>query len=500
MSAEAADAKAVFSGVRWTGASQMVTEGVRMLVSVVLARLLTPEDFGLLSMAGVVTGFFMVLQYLGAPGVVVQRKNLTNSLVSSLFILNLMFSAVLFVALLLAASWLASIYNEPRLTPIIQALGISFFLTAFAAVPVAIFNRRMQFNKIAWMSFAAAMTQGVVAIILAALDFKVWALVYSNIISSLVTVIAIWWMLDWRPKWVFVWREVREVMGFCLHLTGSGLIDYFSRDSDKFIIGKWLGEKLLGYYAMAGRFCLYPPTTISPILNRVLFPAFARVQEDQAQLQKIMLRSVEAISFITMPIIAGIMVVSDPFVMAVLGPKWAPAIQIMILLSPVGYFLSVHGPANQMITALGKASWLFWLTTISGILTVAAFFAGLHWGIIGVVVAYFIITVPLTVMRYLLAFRLVKLPLYQLIPSLYRYVIGSVIMAASVYGLRKLLEIVGMHPLAVICVSIPVGIVVYAVLMLVWRPAAVYDFYQVLPTRAKLATGRILSRVHISLE
>lgn len=118
------DAKAVFSGVRWTGLSQIITESVRMLVSIYLARLLSPEDFGLLSMAGVVTGFFMVLQYLGAPGVIIQRKQLTNRLASSLFMLNLAFSLILFSGLLLAAPFLSGIYGKPQLTPIIQALGL----------------------------------------------------------------------------------------------------------------------------------------------------------------------------------------------------------------------------------------------------------------------------------------------------------------------------------------------------------------------------------------
>ncbi len=451
-------------------------------------------------MAGVVTGFFMVLQYLGAPGVIIQRKKLTNSLASSLFMLNTAFSLILFTGLLAVAPLLASIYGKPQLTPIIQALGASAVLSAVGAVPSSILNRKMRFDLLAWITFLTAATQGVVAIVLAKMDFGVWALVDANIASSLVSVLCAWWMTRWHPQLVFVWAEVKEVMEYCLHLTGTGLIDYFSRDSDKFILGKWLGERNLGYYTMACRFCLYPPLTISPILNRVLFPAFSRVQDDVPQLRKIILRSVGAITFITLPIIAGIMVVASPFVMAVLGVKWAPAIQIMVLLAPVGYLLSIFGPANQMIVALGKANWMFWLTIVSGILTVVAFFVGLFWGIAGVVIAYFIITVPLTWVRYEMAFRLIQLPMHQLITSLYRYFVGSVIMAAAVYFLRKLLEFSGFPPLLIISIVIPFGIVLYIILMLLWRPPAVYDFYQMFPTRVKMLIGRLLAKIRISLE
>jgi O-antigen/teichoic acid export membrane protein len=497
---EKTDSKAVFSGVRWTGISQVITESVRMVVSILLARLLSPEDFGLLSMAGVVTGFFMVLQYLGAPGVVIQRQKLSNSLTSSLFLLNMLFSLILFSALLVAAPLLASIYKTPQLTPIIQALGAASVLTAVAAVPAAILNRRMRFDLLAWISFFTALTQGVVAIILAKMHYQVWALVIANIASSFVTVICTWWMVGWRPQLTFVWVEVKEVMAYCLHLTGTGLIEYFSRDSDKFILGKWLGDRSLGYYTMACRFCLYPPTTISPILNRVLFPAFARVQDDLPQLQKIMLRSIGAITFITLPIVAGIMVVANPFIMAILGAKWAPAIQIMVLLSPVGYLLSISGPANQMIMALGRANWMFWLTISAGIVTVGAFLGGLFWGMVGVVIAYFIVTVPLTWLRYFLACRLIKLPMHQLVSCLYRYFVGSLVMAGAVYGSRKILELMGLPALPIICIVVPMGIILYILMMLIWRPPAVYDFYQVLPTRIKNFTGRLLSRVSINLE
>jgi O-antigen/teichoic acid export membrane protein len=242
------DARIVFSAVRWTGISQIVNQTIRMIISVILARLLSPEDFGMLAMASVVSGFFMVLQYFGAGGVVVQRKNITQRLVSSLFMLNIGLSTILFTALLAIAPLLASIYHSPQLVPIIRALGIGSVFTVVASIPTAILNRRLRFDQLALISFFGSLTQGVVAITLAALGFKVWALVYANIATSIVSVVSTWWLAGWRPQMLFHWGDIKEVLDYCLHQAGTGFINYFVDDSDKFILGKWLGDRNLGFY------------------------------------------------------------------------------------------------------------------------------------------------------------------------------------------------------------------------------------------------------------
>lgn len=471
----------LFSGIRWTGAGQVVTEAVRMLVSVVLARLLVPEDFGLLSMASVITGLVMIFQYLGAAAVVIQRQQISERLISSLFYLNIIASIILSGVLYLAAPSLASMYNEAGLVPVIEALSLSFIITAVGTIPGALLNRDLRFDRMAQVSFIAAAVQGIVAVVMAYAGYGVWALVISNILSSLASSLFMWWASGWFPRAGLYWSELRQVAGFCLNMTGLNLVDYSSRDADKFVIGKWLGEANLGYYTMAYRFCLYPPLVISPILNRVLFATFSRLQDDDDQLQLIYLRAVGGIAFITFPLIAGMMAVADPFVMAVLGEKWAPAIPIMIALGPVGALQAISTPANYVMLAKGKANWLFWLTIISTTLTILAFLGAIPFGVVWVATAYSIITLPLTVIRFKLSFQLLRVPFFKLLKATWPYLFASILMCGSVYALRLLCEWLQIGSMVEMVLIIPLGAVVYTVLMLLWQPPAVRDFAKALP-------------------
>lgn len=481
-----------FSGVRWTGIGQVVTEAVRMLVSVVLARLLVPEDFGLLSMASVITGLVMIFQYLGASAVVIQRKELSDSLVTSLFYLNVLASLLLSGILYFAAPWLAGLYNEPALVLVIEALSLSFIVTAIGTIPGALLNRDLRFDRLAQVSFIAAAIQGVVAVIMAYAGYGVWALVVSNILSSLASSVFMWWASHWWPKGGFSWKELRDVLGFCLNMTGLNLVDYSSRDADKFIIGRWLGEANLGYYTMAYRFCLYPPLVISPILNRVLFAAFSRLQDDEEQLTTIYLRAVGGIAFITFPLIAGMMVIADPFVMAILGQKWAPAIAIMIALGPVGALQAICTPANYVLLAKGKANWLFWLTIVSTGLTVLSLIAAISLGVVWVALAYSIVTLPLTALRFDLSLRLLNAPFTKLLSALAPYFFASILMSGIVWVCRFGLDQLHVNPAFEMMTVIPIGVISYILLMYLWQPPAVRDFSKAVPSKLKPLIERFL--------
>ncbi|MDZ4722477.1 MAG: MOP flippase family protein [candidate division Zixibacteria bacterium] len=491
--------KEIFSGLRWTGAGQVTTEGVRMLVSIVLANLLSPGDFGLLSMASVATSFIMIFQYLGTSAVIIRQKMLSRALVNSLFILNVLFSLVLSLGLIFAAPLLASIYGEPTLIPIIQVMGLSFVITVAGTIPGSLLNRDMRFDLVAQAAFIGALVQGVIAIVMAYMGYEVWALVISNVISTAATSVFMWKVSGWQPNFTFTWSEVKQVAAFCLNMTGFHLIEYFSRDSDKFIIGKWLGEASLGYYTMAYRFCLYPPMSISPIINRVLFPTFSRVQDDNQQAQNIFLRAVGGIAFITLPMIVGLMVIATPFVHVVLGEKWLPAVSIIIWLSPVGIFNAIVTPATYVILSKGRTSWLFKFSIVSGIATITALAIGLQWGIIGISIAYSLVTIPLTGARFVMAFRLIELKTLGLIKALAPYSVCTFAMAVAIYGARLALRLVEVAPLIEILVVVPFGILVYTGLILVWRPPALKDFLSVLPTKARAYGYKILKALRVQV-
>lgn len=486
------DPKKVFSGVRWTGFGQVATETTRLIISVVLARLLAPQDFGLLSMASVVTGFVMIFQYMGSSAIVIQRKDLTVSLTNSLFVLNVIASLILSLALIGAAPWLAGLYHEPQLVPIIQILGISFVVTAVGTVPGSLLNRNMQFDKLARAALYSTVLQGVVAVFMALMGFGVWALVISSVLSSILSTVYLWTAAKWKPTLVFDWPEFKGILGFSLNLTGLNLVDYTSKDVDKFLLGRYLGEAALGFYTMAYRFTLYPPAAITPVLSRVLFPTFSKIQDDYAQMRTIYLRSIGAITFITLPLIVGIMVVANPFVEVVLGNKWMHSVAVMIWLAPIGIFHALSTPAAHVMLAKGKAAWLFHLSLFTGLGTIGAFLYGMQWGLIGAAIAYSIITLPLTAARFWLASKLLQMGFGAVARTLWPYVASSFVMAVAIYGARLGLMVLGLGPLVQICVAIPLGALTYLGMSLWLRPPALFDFIALVPSKIRTKLQRFL--------
>lgn len=479
---ESFKAAAVFSGVRWTSAGQVMLESVRVLVSIVLARLLAPADFGLVSMGMVVTGFLVVIQYLGTSGVVIQRKELPDRLLSSLFWLNAGFGLVLTIGLMVAADPLSLLFHRTDVAPIIRVLGVSFVVTAIGAVPSALLNRRMQFDILAKVGFVAAICQGITGIGLALADFGPWALVYSTLVSALVSSAGYWIMTGWMPSLSFDWQAIKDNSHMMLNLTFGNLVSYVMNDADKFIIGRWLGDVSLGYYTMATRFCLYPPHTIVPIVTRVLYPSYSRLQADNAGMQRLLLRAAGGIAFITMPLMIGLLLLASPFVHVVLSDKWVAAIELMAFLAPVGILQSITAGSNGVMLAKDKTHWVLWTASIKGGATILALLAGIPWGIRGVAIAYLIVSVPLSAVGFFVAGRLIQMPFWRPFWALRPYVIGSAVMGGAVLAVRFLLVQIGAPmPIQLITGTI-VGAIAYIWMMLVLRPPAVMDFVRVLPT------------------
>jgi PST family polysaccharide transporter len=487
---------AVFSGVRWTSAGQVMLESVRVIVSIVLARLLAPADFGLVSMGMVVTGFLVVIQYLGTSGVVIQRKELSDRLLSSLFWLNAGFGLLLTIILMAASDPLSMLFHRADVAPIIRVLGVSFVVTAIGAVPSALLNRRMQFDVLAKVGFAAAICQGITGIGLAFAGFGPWALVYSTLVSALASSAGFWIMTGWMPSFAFDWQAIKENSHLMLNLTFGNLVSYVMNDADKFIIGRWLGDVSLGYYTMATRFCLYPPNTIVPIVTRVLYPSYSRLQDDNASMQRLLLRASGGIAFITIPLMTGLIILSSPFVHVLLSDKWEAAIELIAFLAPVGILQSISAGSNGVMLAKDKTQWVLWTAGIKGISTILALLAGVYWGIRGVAIAYLIVAVPLSAVNYAVAGRLIGMPFWRPYWALRPYFVGAAVMGGAVLATRLALVQLEVPMSIQLITGTIVGAIAYIWMMLVLRPPAVMDFVRVLPTRI----SRLLPRSIVAEE
>jgi PST family polysaccharide transporter len=426
--------KAAISGVKWSAVSHFGRRGLSLLTTIVLARLLAPSDFGLVAMAMVVIGFIELFQDLGTATAAIQRKAPSQALLASLFWLNAAFGLAATLVLYFVSPLAGALYREPQVIPIMRALSLSFLLSGFSNLQKSLLERNLEFDKLARVEIGTSLFATLIGVTAAYLGHGAWSLVYQMLAGNLLMTLLFWGASSWRPSWRFDWSEIRSVMAFSLNLTGSNIINYFARNADKLLIGRFLGSQDLGYYDLAYRLMLYPLQGISAVIRRVMFPLYSRMQDDVAQFSRAYLKVASAIAMISFPLMLGLAALASPFVLTLFGAAWSPVIPLLLILAPLGALQSITTTVGDIYMSTGRTDWGLWWTIGAGSLTVMSFVVGLPWGILGVTVSYAIVFVLLAYPGFAIAFRLVGLRVRDLGGALWPSAACSAVMYAVVAG------------------------------------------------------------------
>jgi PST family polysaccharide transporter len=399
----------------------------------VLARLLVPADYGLMGMAIVVTNFANMFRDLGTSAALIQRKDISDELVSTLLWTNLAIGAVLACAVIGAAFPARWYFKEPRVVPLLCALAPTFILAGLSTVQQALIQRALQFSLLARVEVQSTAFSVAVGISAAVAGYGVWSLIAQTLAGGVASAVLLWTLSAWRPRWHFSLAQLRSVLHYGLNLTAFSTLNYFLRNADSLLIGRRLGTQSLGYYSMAYKIMLYPLNTISSSVGRALFPAFSRLQEDDTTFQRGYLRAIGFISLITFPLLMGLMAVARPAVATMLSAKWLPIVPLLFVLCPLGMVQSVGATVGLVFTARGRTDILFRVGGCCAVATVVAFVAGLSWGgVLGLCIAYLAIELLETPFCFYFACRQIKMPMAALLRPLRGPLLCSTLMAVIV--------------------------------------------------------------------
>jgi O-antigen/teichoic acid export membrane protein len=448
------------SGVKWSTASQVGRQATQLFTVVILTRLLSPADFGLVSMALVVTGFVTIFKDMGTSAAVIQRKNLSEEFLCSIYWVNVSFGFLVMVILLVISPWVASFYHEPRVTLLLKVLSCTFLISGLSILHQAILERNLEFNKLAKLEIGSMAFGSVVGIGSAALGYGVWSLVYQVLAWTVMTTLLLWIACRWRPKLTFHWVEIKQVSNYSLNLTGFSIFNYWERNADYLLIGRFLGAQELGYYTLAYRLMLYPLQSVSWVVSRVMFPAFSKVQSDNVRFSRAYLRVASLIALVTFPVIFGLIATIEPFILTFLGSQWAPVVILLLILGPVGLIQSIVTTTGVIYQAKGRTDWMLRWGVVSGLLLIGSFVIGLHWGIVGVAAAYAVATAILVYPEFAIPFRLIDLRVRNLAAVLWKPFLSSLVMLLGLLGLKAALPayVSGGWSLGIL---VPAGIGVY---------------------------------------
>ncbi len=377
------------SNLKWVALSKVIQIALQLISLTVLTRLLDPSEYGLMAMATVVTNFTIIVRDLGTAAAIIQRKELDQIIKSTIFWLNMIMGASLALIIVISAPVIARLFNEPALIPVLMWLALSFPLASLGTAQQALLERESHFKKMAGIEMCAAAIALTVALVMAYQGFGVYSLVGQTLVSCAISTLLLWRSARWRPSLLFAKSELRQLLGFSGNLTAFNLINYFSRNSDAMIIGHYFTAAVLGAYSLAYRVMLFPLQSLTSVVSRSLYPLMSRKQDDPAQIKTMYLKVLTFIASITAPMMAGLVVLRDPFVAITFGAQWTLVPSILLWLAPTGFVQSLISTTGCVFMAHGKTQLLMKLGILSAILQVGAFLIGSQYNVQTLALLYF---------------------------------------------------------------------------------------------------------------
>lgn len=374
-------------GVAWTGTSSIATSLIRLLIIVVLARLLRPEDFGLFSLTLLLVDFGNDVGDLGTGPAIIQHQNITQRLLSTVFWTTLLGSVVLLVAVALLAPVFSWFFNEKLLGSLIMVSSISFVVRAGGFVHRALLQKALKFNRIAIVEIGSVIVFGLVSVLLAVKGFGVWSLVYGLLAHRVSDVILVWCVARFRPTFEFDWVEGSKVFRFARNITGERISYFFSGKMDYIIIGRLLGPGMLGYYTLASEIASLPQKRIASIVSTVSLPTFSLLQAQAEALRNAYVRVNKTLSLVAFPLLAGLIPLAPEFVHIFYGKTWSPVILPMQILCLVGAIRCIMNGNGAILYATGRTDVAFRWGLIQLITIPIPLAIGAMYGLSGVAMA-----------------------------------------------------------------------------------------------------------------
>ncbi|MBE9004341.1 lipopolysaccharide biosynthesis protein [Fortiea sp. LEGE XX443] len=374
------------------GAITLFAQGLKFVLNVasniVLARLLTPGDYGLVGMVTAITGFVTIFRDLGLSMATVQKEEINHEQVSTLFWVNIVVSIVTSMITVAIAPMIAQFYNEPRLTWITIAISSGFIISGLGVQHQALLNRQMQY-KVLMTRDILSMVAGIASAIAAALyGLGYWALVISPLVTAVVGTAGLWIACSWRPGLPARKAGVKSMLVFGSNLTGFNVVNYFARNLDNVLIGRVWGAQQLGLYAKAYQLLLLPLQQINAPVAAVAIPALSRLVDSPERYRQAYLRILEKLTMVATPLVIFMIATSDWIIQLVLGPQWSEASPIFSLLGIIALTQPVSNTTGWLFITQGRTSHMFQWGIVGSILSVIAIIAGLPWGATGVAASY----------------------------------------------------------------------------------------------------------------
>jgi O-antigen/teichoic acid export membrane protein len=469
------------SNARWIATAQAAKIAMQFISVAVLARLLTPHDYGLIAMVYAVGNLVSLLRDMGTAAAIVQDPQLTQETTNAVFWINVGLGLVLCLGLLASAGFIAATFRNDDVKLLLWALAPSFPLTSVGAVPRALLERKSAFSIIARIEISVAVLGFGVTALAAWLGAGPMSFIVGTLAMAIVSTCAMWLSSKWMPNKPAGSERLRRLLSFSGHLSAFNFINYFARNADSFVIGRYLGAAALGIYSNAYKVMLFPLQNMTYVANRALYPVMCRL-ESPAEMRILYMKSVSMIALFTAPLMTGIFVLREPFIEVFLGPKWSASAAVLQWLAPIGFIQSLISTTGTVYMVRGRTDVLLRIGMFNAALQVASFFIGVRWGVLGVAGCYFVANLLGAIPALRIALKQLDGDLSLLVQETWVAVVSALAMGCVVWVVQTfVLEDSSSH-IVRLAVGVIVGVLVYGALLLALAPGKIRLMFTMLPS------------------
>ncbi len=419
--------------IKWTFIEAIGLRGVQFVIGIILARLLLPEQFGLIGMLMIFIAVAQTFLDSGFGAALIQKQNITDKHANSIFYFNILVSMIIAGCLCGLAPWVAAFYKQPILTTLLRLMSISLVLNAFGLVQNILLRKSLNFKTETKVSLISSVLSGIIGIGMAYQGYGVWSLAVQQIASALFRATLLWVFSDWRPLYLFSLQSLREMFGFGSKILCTGLLNTIFDNMYLIVIGKLFSPAVLGYYTRADNLQQLPSRTLSSMVLRVTFPVFSTIQDDRQRVKQGMKKALTMLGLVNFPLMIGLAVVARPLVLVLLTDKWMPCVPYLQLLCVVGLMYPLNLTNLSVLQALGRSDLSLRLEIIKKTLIVLNIMITWRWGIMAMITGQVLISL---VNYYLNAYYnkvLLKYSIWEQIGDLYPYLINALVMGGLVY-------------------------------------------------------------------
>lgn len=457
--------QSVTSNVIWRFFEKCSVQIVSFIVSLIIARILGPEVYGVVALVEVFIGILTIFIDSGFSIALVQKKDAGDLEFSTMFYLNIIMSVILYLFLFFSAPLLSSFYEIDNLTLVIRILGITILISAIKSIQTAYVTKHMKFKLFFFSTFGGTFVSAIVGVVMALTGFGVWALVFQYLINNFIDTLILSFTISWKPKRIFSWESFKSLFSFGGKILISRMVDKIYQSSRQLVIGKMFTKSDLAFYNKGEVFPNVLVGNVNQSIESVLFPVMTEIQDDPAQLKNVAKRSLKVSTFVIMPMMTGLAVCAEPLVSLILTEKWLPCIIFIRILCISYAFYSVHSTNINVINALGKSSLVLKLEIIKVIIGMLILFISMWFGVLYIALGFLVVDFICQLINALPNKKLINYGYFEQVKDIVPNIIISLIMGALVY----LINFLPLHDFFKLLIQIPLGIGLYICFSVIFK-------------------------------